>query len=249
MSIHRLRAEGMALVARDLRRMVYRRIPLMVLALGMGLAVPPLAGMPMSLMGLAALGVLGLSVTGLGLWAGLRKAEAQFAQHFETYSLELSDEALAHRSAIVPEKRLARAEVAHLEESSQMGLVVRGRTAADIIVISPHLEGYDEVRAQLAAWRELVTVSDGAVRRRQQLAAGAGMGLSLLLIGLWVGVGWLPDIRLAMACGAVMCGVGLLALRVLRRWAPGLNRKPLVAALIFFALSIPARLVLQYWTP
>jgi hypothetical protein len=239
----------MAQVARDLRRMVYRRIPLMVVALGIGLAVPPLAGMPLSPLGLAALGVLGLGVTSFSLWGGLRKAEAQFTQHFETYSLELSDEALAHRSAVLPEKRLTHGEVAQIEEAPAVGLVVRGKTPADVIVISPHLAGYDEVRSRLASWREIAAVSDQAVQRRQQLAGWAGIGLSLLLIGLWVGVGWLPDIRLAMASGVVMCAVGVLALRVLRQRAPGLNRKPLVAVLLLFALSIPARLLLQYWTP
>jgi len=249
MSTYRLRPEGKALVAKDLRRMLYGRIPIMVLALGVGLAVPPLAGMPMSAVGLGALAVLGLGVTGFSLWAGLRKAELQFDQHFETYSLELSGEALVHRSEVLPEKRLTREDVTHVEESPVVGLVVRGRTAADVIVISPHLVGYDEVRARLSAWREIVTVSDQAVQRRQRLASWAGMGLSLLLIALWVGVGWLPDIRLAMASGVVMCGVGVLALWVLRQRAPGLNRRTLVAVLIFFVLSIPARLVLQYWTP
>ena len=249
MSTYRLRPEGKALVAKDLRRMLYGRIPIMVLALGVGLAVPPLAGMPMSPVGLGALAVLGLGVTGFSLWAGLRKAELQFDQHFETYSLELSEEALVHRSEVLPKKRLTRGDVTHVEESPVVGLVVRGRTAADVIVISPHLAGYDEVRARLSAWRDIVTVSDQAVQRRQRLASWAGMGLSLLLIALWVGVGWLPDIRLAMASGVVMCGVGGLALWVLRQRAPGLNRRALVAVLIFFVLSIPARLVLQYWTP
>jgi len=249
MSTYRLRPEGMALVARDLRRMVYRRIPLMVAALGVGLAVPPLAGVPLSPLGMVALGVLGLGVTAFSLWGGLRRAELQFAQHFESYSLELGDEVLSHRSAVQPEKRLTRGEVAHIEEAPLVGLLVRGRTPADVIIISPHLAGYDEVRARLASWREIATVSDQAVQRRQQWASWGGMGLSLLLIGLWVGVGWLPDIRLAMASGVVMCAVGVLALRMLRERAPGLNRKPLVAVLIFFALSIPARLLLQYWTP
>jgi len=249
MSTYRLRPEGMTLVAKDLRRMVYGRIPIMVLALGVGLAVPPLAGMPLSAVGLGALAVLGLGVTAFSLWAGLRRTEAQFAQHFETYSLELSDEALVHRSQVLPEKRLTRGDVAHIEEAPVVGLVVKGRTAADVIVISPHLAGYEEVRTRLSAWREIAAVSDQAVQRRQRLASWAGVGLSLLLIALWVGVGWLPDIRLAMASGVVMCAVGVLALRVLRQRAPGLNQKTLLAVLIFFALSIPARLLLQYWTP
>lgn len=249
MSTYRLRPEGMALVAKDLRRMVFRRIPLMVLALGVGLALPRLSGMTLSPVGLSAVAVLGLGVMGFSLWAGLRKAELQFTQHFETYSLELSDEALVHRSEVLPEKRLTRGEVALIEEAPVVGLVVRGRTAADVIVISPHLTGYEEVRARLSSWRSIVSVSAQAVRRRQRFASWAGLGLSLLVIALWVGVGWLPDIRLAMASGVVMCGVGVWALRLLRQREPGLKLKPLVAALIFFALSIPARLALQYWRP
>jgi hypothetical protein len=249
MSTYQLRPEGLALVAKDLRRMVYGRIPLMVLALGVGLAVPPLAGMPLSPVGLGVLGALGLGFTAFSVRSGLRKAEDQFAQHFETYSLELSDEALVHRSAVLPEKRLSRAEVTHIEEAPLVGLLVRGRTASEVIIVSPHLRGYDEVRAQLASWREITPVSDRAVQRRQKLAGGAGIGISLLLIGLWVGVGWLPDLRLAMACGAVMCVVGVLALRLLRQRVPGINLKPLGAVLIFFALSIPARLLLHYWRP
>lgn len=239
----------MALVAKDLRRMVYGRIPLMVLALGVGLAVPPLAGMPLSPVSLAVLGTLGLAVTGFSVRSGLRKAEAQFARHFETYSLELSGEALVHRSAVLPEKRLARGEVTHIEEAPLEGLVVRGRAASELIVVSPHLRGYDEVRAQLASWREIVAVSDRSMQRKQQLAGWVAIVVSLLLIGLWVGVGWLPDVRLAMVCGAVMCVTGVLALRTLRQRAPGLNLKPLVAVLVFFALSIPARLLFQYWKP
>jgi hypothetical protein len=239
----------MAQVAKELRRMVYGRAPLMVLALGVGLAVPPLAGMPLSPVGLAVLGLLGLSFTAFSVWSGLRKAEFQFTRHFETYSLELSDEALVHRSEVLPEKRLARGDVTHIEEAPLAGLMVRGKTPADVIVISPHLRGYDEVRARLASWREIATVSDRSVQRKQQLAGWLGMGMSLLLIGLWVGVGWLPDLRLAMACGAVMCVVGGLSLRALRQRAPGLNLKPLVAVMILFALTIPARLLLHYWKP
>ncbi len=249
MSTYRLRPEGMALVARDLRRMVYGRIPIMVVALGIGLAVPPLSGMPLSPLGMGALGVLGLGVAGFSLWGGLRKAEHQFTQHFETYLLELSDEGLAHRSAVLPEKRLTRGEVTHIEEAPLVGLLVRGRTPADVIVISPHLAGYDEVRARLASWREIVSVSDRAVQRRQQLAGWMGIGLSLLFIGLWVGVWWLPDVRWSMASGGVMCVVGVFALRALRQRAPGLNPRTLVAVLIFFALSIPARLWLQFGAP
>jgi hypothetical protein len=127
--------------------------------------------------------------------------------------------------------------------------VVRGRGGSEVIVVSPHQRGYHEVRAQRATWREIVTRSDRSVRRKQQLAGWVAILVSLLLISLWVGVGWLPDVRLAMVCGAVMCVTGVLALRALRQRAPGLNLKPLVAVLVFFALSIPARLLLQYWKP
>jgi hypothetical protein len=239
----------MALVAKDLRRMVYGRIPLMVAALGIGLAVPPLSGMPVSPLGMVMLGLLGLGVTAFSVWGGLRKAEIQFSQHFETYSLAVTDEALGHRSDVLPEKRLTRGEVTHIEEAPLVGLMVRGRTPADVIVISPHLAGYDEVRTRLASWREIVSVSDQAVQRRQQVAGWAGIALSLLLIALWVGVWWLPDVRWSMASGVVMCAVGVMALRVMSQRVPGLNRRTLVAVLIFFALSIPARLVLQFWAP
>ncbi|MDY7231881.1 hypothetical protein [Hyalangium rubrum] len=249
MSTYRLRPEGMALMMRDHRRMVYGRIPLMVVALGVGIAIPPLAGMPLSPVTLSVLGVIGLGVMVFSVWSGLRKAEYQFAQHFETYSLELDDRGLSHHSAILPAKQLGRGEVARIEESSLLGLVVRGRKPGDVIVVSPHLQGYDEVRSQLAVWRDIEALSGRKVQRQQQLAGLTGIGLSLVFIALWVGVGWSPDIRLAMACGAVMCVGGIFVLRSLHQRIPGINLKPLVGALIFFSLSIPARLLLHYWRP
>lgn len=249
MSTYRLLPEGMALMMRDHRRMVYGRIPLMLLALGIGIVIPPLAGMPLSPVTLGVLGLLGLGVMAFSVWSGLRKAEYQFAQHFETYVLELDDRGLIHRSAILPEKQLWRGEVARIEESSVLGLVVRGKKPTDVIVVSPHLQGYDEVRTQLAVWRDIEVLSGRRVQRQQQLAGLAGIGLSLVFIGLWVGVGWSPDLRLAMACGALMCVGGVVVLGFLRRRVPGINLKPLVGALIFFALSIPARLLLHYWRP
>ncbi len=249
MSTHRLRPEALAQTVREHHRQVYRRIPLMVLALGVGLAIPPLSGSTLSPVALGVLGVLGLGAMGLSVRDGLRKAEARLEEHFRTYKLELGEEGLVHRSAVLPEQRLGRGEVTLIEESPGLGLVVWGTRAGASLVLSPNLEGYEEIRARLAGWREVTALTASAVAGRQRRAGVLGIGLSVVFIGLWVGVAWLPDLRLAMACGVVMVVGGVVGLPVLRERVPGLSARPLVIALILFSLSIPVRLAIHFWRP
>ncbi|RKH01321.1 hypothetical protein D7V97_29180 [Corallococcus sp. CA053C] len=137
----------------------------------------------------------------------------------------------------------------HIEESPALGLLVRGITPGKAAALSPFVDGYAELRGELSAWKPIASVSQAQVGRRMDAAGLLGLVLGLGICLLWMGVGYFSDLRWAMLSGTAMVACGVAGLLYLRRSAPQLRLKPLISALVFFSLAIPARLFVHFYWP
>lgn len=246
MKTYRLRRESLSQATQLNQRLVLRRIPIMLIAVAGGLAIGSRGGTALSPMLLGVVGVGVLGVMGFTLWRQLRQSEAQLARHFDSYVLEVGEGGLSHRSAILPETRLGRDEVVHIEESPGLGLMVKGNGPGKAMVLSPFLEDYAQLREELSAWRAIAPVSQAQVGRRLDAGGLIGLVFGLGISALWMGVGYFSDLRWSMLSGATMLVCGIGGLTYLRRNCPHLKLKPFVAGLVFFSLSIPARLMMHF---
>ncbi|MBF5041120.1 hypothetical protein FGE12_01850 [Aggregicoccus sp. 17bor-14] len=195
---------------------------------------------------LAVLGIFGTFLMAQP-WLTAGRVRARLEQHFESYRLEVDEEGLVQRSTLMPERRLARSEVARIRDIPGMGLVLAGRGAGLATVLPPYLDRPDAVRELLAAWAPLEQSSEREARRSTTLGGLLSLLAALGWVALWFGVGLFSDIRLAMASGAAMLAVDAWFLHFLAKNAAGIKRAPIVAMMVLAGLSVPARLVLHFW--
>jgi hypothetical protein len=86
-----------------------------------------------------------------------RRRMARFRARWASYEIALADDAIAREIAGFPPVRIARAEVASIEELPS-GLAVRdGRGRG--LVVPRELEGYEGVREALEAWMPIARVA------------------------------------------------------------------------------------------
>ncbi|RKG77783.1 hypothetical protein [Corallococcus terminator] len=246
MKTYRLRRAALSEAIQLNRRLIFRRLPILLIALGGGLLLGSRGGTALSpvLLGLLCLGALG--VMGTSIWRQLRLSETQFARHFDSYVLEAGEGGISHRSEILPETRLGRDEVVHIEESPMLGILLKGQGPGKTMALSPFLEGYAQLKEELTAWRPIAPVSQAQVGRRADAVGLLGVVFGLGISALWMGVGYFSDLRWSMLSGAAMLLCGLGGLTYLRRNCPQIKLKPFVVGLVFFSLSIPARLMLHF---
>lgn len=136
------------------------------------------------------------------LWASVRAYHRQAA----TFRLTVDAEQITREVAQAPTVTLRRAEITALEDYPGVGLRVCGTAKSRQIFIPMSLEGYEELRAQLAAAHPLVTKqSQGQLLLRY----AGGAAIPVVLLGA---LSFAPTCALATVVGIVIViGTGGLA--------------------------------------
>lgn len=131
-----------------LRRIALGRVlPLIVLALAVGLLVhPPGVQVEAGFLLFTACVLLPLGL--FGAWRGFRRLIATF----EGYRLFVSHDRLRRVQPGLPEMEIARGEVTRIVEVPGKGLTVFGTGHQKFIGVPAGLDGFEEVRALLATW-------------------------------------------------------------------------------------------------
>jgi hypothetical protein len=103
----------------------------------------------------AGLGTLAFALGLLGLLAllSLRRRLRRLIARWSSFEVTVDADSVARVVEGFPPVRIARAEVASIEERAT-GLVVRSRAGASLLV-PREVEGYERARALLAAWKDV----------------------------------------------------------------------------------------------
>ncbi len=113
-----------------------------VVAVHLGALRPRGAGWRALVLPLALLAVLAL--------ATLRRRMRRLHSRWASFHVALDEAGLSSGAAGLPAGRVARADLASVEEGPQ-GLLVRGR-AGTAVLVPRGIEGYERIRAVLAQW-------------------------------------------------------------------------------------------------
>jgi hypothetical protein len=203
---YRLRPEEFEAV---IKRRIYRRVAwsyaLVLLMVAAALAVmsrfqPNIAdGFPISIpIVLVALAGSGF----LAVRAQLQREQSAWA----SYQLTIEAHLLRRLVANLQPMEITRPEVTRIVAFEGRGLRVDTADRHRFIFIPEQLVGFEDVRRQLASWR------DPELPRLARNRA-LGIGVAVLLSGSWIACGVIPDLRIAMIPGAVVVVVGAWAMR------------------------------------
>ena len=182
-----------------------------------------------------------LVALGIGVLGALRKQRGQLPI-WESYQLALGEHVVRRSLDTLPAMEILRTEVAHIFDTPSEGLTVTTADARRFIFIPRELIGIDGVRERLSAWAALEAPPASPWLRARQLAGG------LVLLGLWLGSGFIADIRLALAVGAALIVLGAFCmLQTLRlRVIDNGSKARALGVLSFFMLSPIARAILHF---
>lgn len=99
------------------------------------------------------LGTLAFALILLGVLAALslRKRLRRLDARWSSFGVHLDEEGISREVIGFPSIRIARADIAAVEERGA-GLVVRGR-AGQALLVPREVDGYERIRELLAAWR------------------------------------------------------------------------------------------------
>ena len=176
-----------------------------------------------------------------GTFRSARLARRNGRADWDSYQLSLADDGLRRVVSSLPAVEIARNEVTHIVESPGQGLTVLTADRQRFIFIPEQLERYAAVREQLAGWRCFT-----APRVRRTLVVQ--MLWTLLLLGLWLATGLLPDVRLALLAGVGLWVVGGISIReTLRLGIPDRRYRRRVLGLLGFLLLSPLARLLSSW--
>jgi hypothetical protein len=182
-----------------------------------------------------------LVVLGIRVLVLLRKQRGQIAA-CESYQLVLGEHVMRRSQDGLPAVELLRSEVAHIFDTPSEGLLVTTADARRFIFIPRELIGIDKVRERLSSWAAFEVPVQPPLLRAKVL------GSALLLPVLWLGSGFIPNIYLALAVGAVLIVLGTIRIvSVARLPIVGVDRKVrFIGALLFMMLSPFARAILHF---
>lgn len=108
--------------------------------------------------GLDALVVPFAVLVALVVWS-YRRRVSRLRARWAAFEIVVGEDAIAREVPGFPPSRVARDDVASIEELP-LGLVVRDRSGGALLV-PRELDGYREVRERLAAWRPIATPAGG----------------------------------------------------------------------------------------
>ncbi len=162
---------------------------------------------------------------------------------WHSYQLSLSPNAMRRSVANLSPVEILRPDVTHIVEAPGLGLTVRTADAGKSIFIPEQLAGFQSVRSELARWRALEPQAGQGRGHAAQLA------FSLLVLGLWLATGLVPDIRLAMFAGVLLVACLVYSLGGAQR-APATNDQKAwyTLGIILLMLAPVARLALHLLT-
>jgi hypothetical protein len=122
---------------------------------------------------------IGVVIVIFALNKGLARSKKMQWEQWSSYELLLDNDTLIRKQVRTPDLQIHRNEITRLQEIQSGNLVVKTDDKRKFIVIPNSLDGFEEVKLQLAEWKEL------EIQPEQPLWKRAGIWLALaLFIGL-----------------------------------------------------------------
>ena len=238
MEVYRLKQEALATArASILRRMGWALLYLETLGVLAFLFLMRPEPSP-ALMGGVVLLLAGLCA--FSCWMTLSRTRAAWG----SYVLELTEDAVLRRHREVPDLRLRREEVTRIVELPGQGMSLLTAQPTRYVNVPETVERYAEVRERLSRWRPIEQVKPHPMLQQVGFVLGG-----LLFIALWLSVGLVPDVRLAMIPGALVLVIAIAGIvKAARAGLPRSMRASIIGGLVLMGLAGPARLALALMT-
>ena len=225
------------------KRRLYKRLPWLVLAIGVGVLVQ-YAVLSRS-QGEGTMNTLPLLVAIVVLAAGFGvfRAHSKLKQGlpiWESYRLTISENVLRRVVSNQAAVEVLRSEVTAITNIPE-GLRVLTPDRHRVIFVPAQLIDFTELRERLSSWRALEAPKLARAR-------ALSVAWSTLLLGSWLATGLLADLTWAMLAGAVLLLVGALGIREMLK-VQGYDNKvkaSTIRGLAFLMLAPFARLALHF---
>jgi hypothetical protein len=181
---------------------------------------------------------------GIFFFAGYRGWRTQLKREkegWDSFHLTLSPNVIRRVMANLPPAEILRTEVTQIFQAAGVGLTVKTADRHRFLFVPEQVVGFDEVSRTLATWR--------AFEPPKPLQnVGAGIAMTAVLLGSWIGCGVIPDIRLAMVSGAILLVTVGFVIREISRLqiADNKTKARMLASMVIFVLAPFARLVLHF---
>lgn len=206
-----------ALLDRDARRTIARRLqlrlalaaPIMAIALG---ATVVFRGAETNSASLGAAAIMGVVVL-VAFALVYRRTLAHELVVWRSFRLAIEPQLVRRVAAGVAPLEITRAQVAKMIALPGRGLMLIGHDGKSLLFVPEQLDGYPEVRAELASWAAVVETKSSPTTTRGQVV---GIMIAITLVASWLGTG-LDDLRLATLAGvSLLLHVGVCAWLTLR---------------------------------
>lgn len=167
-------------------------------------------------------------------WRTLEQTRAAWG----SYVLELTEDAVLRRHRQVADLRLRREEVTRIVELPGQGMSLLTAQPTRYVNVPETVERYAEVRERLAQWRPIEQMKPHPMIQQVGFVLGG-----LLFLALWLSVGLVPDVRLAMIPGVLVLVIAIAGIvKTARAGLPRSMRVGLIGGLAMMGLAGPARL-------
>lgn len=184
-----------------------------------------------------------LLIAGLCAFACWRTL-AQTRAAWGSYVLELMADSVLRRHRELADLRLGREEVTRIIELPGQGMSLLTAQPTRYMNVPETVERYAEVRERLSQWRPIEQVKPHPLVQQVGFVVGG-----LLFLVLWLSVGFVPDVRLAMVPGALVLVIAIAGIvKTARAGLPRSMRAGIIGGLVLMGLAGPARLAFALMT-
>lgn len=151
------------------KRSMVSGLPLALLAVAVGIFIGGRGDLSPQLL-MISLPIVALSL-GWGFFRGLRQQK----KGAESYRLFIEGDEIRRTQEGLPEVRISRSEVSKIHEAAGRGMTVQAVSPDRRISIPVALQDYDEVRSELADWRDFQEISSARAKWNSFASPAAGI--------------------------------------------------------------------------